>query len=103
MIYYLENVTVIGEELALLFSGGNEIYLDVSLLRKSCPCAVCQGEPDAMGRVLRPSVKYGLSSFDLVNYQVVGGYALQLFWGDGHSTGIYSYDYLQKLAKSLRE
>jgi DUF971 family protein len=28
----------------------------------------------------------------------VGGYALQLFWADGHSTGIFTFDYLRRLA-----
>ena len=50
-----------------------------------------------MGRVLRPLVKYGARAFELEKYEVVGGYAIQLFWADGHSTGIYSYSYLQKL------
>jgi DUF971 family protein len=27
----------------------------------------------------------------------VGGYALQVFWADGHNTGLYSYDLLREL------
>ncbi len=50
-----------------------------------------------MGRVIRPQVEYGEGSFDLARYEIVGGYALQLFWLDGHNSGIYSYDYLRKL------
>jgi DUF971 family protein len=29
--------------------------------------------------------------------EVVGRYALQIFWSDGHSTGIYAFDYLRSL------
>jgi DUF971 family protein len=29
--------------------------------------------------------------------EYVGRYALQFNWSDGHSTGIYSYDYLRQL------
>ncbi len=93
----LQNAAVIGEELALVFDGGREIYLSLPMLRRACPCAACQGEPDALGRVVRPHVEHGPGAFDLRRYEPVGGYALQLFWADGHSTGIYSFDYLAKL------
>lgn len=99
MISTLENAALIGDELALLFADGSEAYLPCPLLRRACPCAVCQGEPDALGRVHRPTVAHGPRAFDLVRFEVVGGYAIQLFWGDGHSSGIYSYDYLRKLAE----
>jgi DUF971 family protein len=94
----LEQAVVIGDELALSFSDGSEFYLPLPMLRRACPCANCQGEPDAMGRVIRPRVEHGPKAFDLLKFEQVGGYALQLFWGDGHSSGIYSFAYLQKLA-----
>jgi DUF971 family protein len=88
---------LIGTELALAFSDGAEVYLPLPLLRRACPCAACQGEPDALGRVVRPLVEHGPRAFDLTRFEVIGGYALQLFWADGHSYGIYSYPYLIKL------
>lgn len=97
MILALEQATVIGTELALSFSDGYEAFLSLPMLRRACPCAGCQGEPDALGRVLRPRVEHGPKAFELLRFEVVGGYALQLFWGDQHSTGIYSYAYLRKL------
>lgn len=99
MTLILEQATVIGDELALSFADGYEAYLSLSLLRRACPCAACQGEPDALGRVLRPKVEYGPRAFDLTKFEAVGGYALQLYWADGHSTGIYSYIYFQKLSQ----
>jgi DUF971 family protein len=98
MTLILENATVIGNELALSFADGFEAYLELPMLRRACPCAACQGEPDAMGRVIRPRVEHGPRAYELQKFETVGGYAIQLFWGDGHSTGIYSYTYLQKLA-----
>ncbi len=98
MTLILENATVIGNELALSFADGFEAYLSLPLLRRACPCAACQGEPDALGRVIRPRVEHGANAYELLKFEAVGGYAIQLFWGDGHSTGIYSYTYLQKLA-----
>ena len=94
----LVNSAVIGDELALSFEDGTELYLALPMLRRACPCAVCQGEPDALGRVVKPKVEYGPKAFELLRYEVVGGYAIQPAWGDGHSTGIYSFDYLQRLS-----
>jgi DUF971 family protein len=37
-------------------------------------------------------------SFELVRLVPVGGYGVQPAWGDGHSTGIFSFDYLRRLA-----
>jgi len=95
----LENAAVIGNELALCFSDGFEAYLPLPLLRRACPCAACNGEPDALGRVVRPHVEHGPRAFELVKFEPVGGYALQFYWADGHSSGIYAFSYLQKLAE----
>jgi DUF971 family protein len=51
-----------------------------------------------MGRVLRPVQQIGPRGFELLRSEAVGGYALQLFWADGHSTGIFTFDYLRRLA-----
>ena len=80
----LEQAALIGNELALSFADGLEAYLPLPMLRRACPCALCQGEPDAMGRVIRPKVEHGPKSFELLKFETVGGYALQLFWADGH-------------------
>jgi DUF971 family protein len=29
----------------------------------------------------------------------VGTYAIQPVWGDGHATGLFSYEYLRQVAK----
>jgi DUF971 family protein len=44
------------------------------------------------GKVLTPK------AFELVRITGVGGYAVQPVWADGHSTGIYSFDYLKRVA-----
>ena len=69
------------------------------MVRRACPCAACQGEPDALGRVLRPVVELGPLAFDLEKFETIGGYALQLYWADGHSSGIFSYRYLIELSE----
>ena len=93
----LVQATVIGRELALAWGDGTESFVPFEKLRRMCPCAECQGEPDALGRVLRPQRSFGEGAFELAGFQAVGGYALQLRWGDGHQSGIYSFELLRKL------
>ena len=88
---------VIGDELALAWSDGCEHYINLKRLREACPCAVCQGEPDAMGFVVKPTVIHTEKSFLALRMHQVGGYALQITWADAHSSGIYTYDLLRRI------
>jgi DUF971 family protein len=38
----------------------------------------------------------------LAGFGMVGGYALQPHWADGHESGIYSFQYLRRLAEATR-
>ena len=72
-------------------------------LRNACPCATCGDERKSQGRkagqpkakpaellpMYSPPVKPGSA-------QAVGRYALQFNWLDGHSAGIYSWEYLRR-------
>ena len=93
----LANVQLIGDELAMQWNDGVESYLALERFRRARPCATCGGEPDVLGNISRPDVSYTPPSFELVGWQLVGGYALQPRWGDGHSTGLYSFQYLRRL------
>ena len=95
------NIQQIGNELAIQWNDGTESYLDLQFLRRACPCAACGGEPDVLGNIMRPNVSYSDNSFDLSGFEIVGGYALQPQWRDGHSTGIYSFQYLRRLSQSV--
>lgn len=93
------NLQLIGEELAISWKDGKESFLRLEFLRKACPCAVCGGEPDVMGRIFKPTVSYGPNSFQLRGFQIVGGYAIQLKWGDGHDSGLYTFSFLRRLSE----
>jgi DUF971 family protein len=94
------NVQQIGTQLAVRWNDGTESFIELELLRRSCPCAACGGEPDVLGRIQRPMVNYEPASFRLQGFAPVGGYALQFRWADGHNTGIYSFDYLHRLSEN---
>jgi DUF971 family protein len=96
----LRNAQLIGNELALAWNDETESYFALEFLRRACPCAACGGEPDVIGNVSRPRVNYTEKSFQLIGFDRVGGYALQPHWADGHSSGIYSFTYLRRLAQA---
>ena len=91
------NIQQIGSELAIQWNDGTETFLHLRFLRTACPCAACGGEPDVLGTVVRPKVSYNEQSFLLNGWKMVGGYALQPIWGDGHDSGLYSYQYLRRI------
>ena len=94
------NIQHIGDELAIAWNDGTETFLKLEMLRRACPCAACGGDPDVLGEVSRPHVTYTATSFQLVGFDLVGGYALQPRWADGHSSGIYSFSYLRRLGQA---
>jgi len=62
-------------------------------LRAACPCAECKAyrtDEDPLRRAL-------FVSTGLDGAQLVGNYALQLLWDDGHRFGIYTWEFLRSL------
>lgn len=94
------NIQQIGNELAISWNDGVESYFGLELLRRACPCAACGGEPDVLGNISRPQVSYNERSFELAGFELVGGYAVQPRWADGHNTGIYTFTYLRRLGQA---
>ncbi|MGA3172552.1 MAG: DUF971 domain-containing protein [Chthoniobacteraceae bacterium] len=92
------NLQPIGDELAIAWNDGHESYIKLETLRRHCPCAGCSGEADILGRVVKPKVTHTEASFRLRGHHLVGGYGWQPTWEDGHATGIFSFDFLRRLA-----
>jgi len=69
-------------------------------LREACPCVECRGGHQYMGRQHEPDNLLELKparSYKIKEIHMVGNYALQPVWDDGHQTGIYTWDYLWRL------
>jgi len=89
----------IGDELAIKWDDGSESYVKLERLRRYCPCAGCKGERDIMGNLYKgPEKSLSPEAFELARLTMVGGYAVQPFWKDGHATGLFSFDYLRRVA-----
>ena len=75
-------------------------------LRQMCPCAECaiirhRGQdihslfsPQGDGDITLIEVSADIQPLDI---QLVGRYALQFSWNDGHSSGIYPFDVLREI------
>ncbi len=63
-------------------------------LRENCPCASCVEEFTGKRMITSGSIS---STLERVDVSPVGKYALNFAWSDGHTTGIYTFDYLRQL------
>lgn len=82
-------------ECKIVWKDGQQSLYPALLLRKNCPCAACRGGHGgkigaATGQITGPMA--------FKDYNYVGRYALAFLFSDGHSAGIYSYDFLRDLA-----
>jgi prepilin-type processing-associated H-X9-DG protein len=80
-----------GKQLTVLWSDGHVSRFEVQYLRDQCPCATCKNERE-QGMSLLPLYVEG--KYIIMKIEQVGSYAISMLWGDGHATGIYSWDYL---------
>ena len=112
----LPRIAVTPEKVRVLLSEGKGMEIDwvdghrsawsFPWLRDACPCATCVEERKNEGRKAgQPKSK---SATLLPMYaplakpksaQAVGRYAIQFNWLDGHSGGIYSWEYLRRVCQ----
>ena len=82
--------------LRITWADGHISQFTAARLRRACPCAQCVNEWTGQ-RVLKPeSVAEELIINDL---SLVGRYAINFRWSDGHETGIYRFRDLRELSK----
>lgn len=94
-----KDIQQIGDELAIKWEDGSESFVKLETLRRHCPCAGCKGEVDVMGNLYKnPDRPLPHRAFQMQKFSFVGGYGFQPVWGDGHATGIFSFDYLKNVA-----
>lgn len=88
------------ERLEIVWANHTTSIIPLRVLRKFCPCASCQGERDLLGRQLLPVVRTIYDGpITALGAELVGNYAVRILWSDQHSTGIYSFEYLRRLAE----
>jgi len=81
-------------EVTIEWSDGSESRYTAVQLRRSCPCAACIDEWTGQKTLDERSVPDDLA---FKHISIVGRYALNFHFTDGHDTGIFSFAYLRKL------
>ncbi len=83
-------------EVSIKWSDAAETRFAAPDLRRACPCAGCVHEWTGE-KILKPtSVSDDLT---LSSVGIVGRYALNFIFSDGHDTGIYTFNYLRQLSE----
>ncbi len=85
------------QSLIVKWKDGSTSEIPWTKLREACPCAECtnvHGDADPLRLKLAPNTH-------LVSVDYVGNYAVQPHWGDGHSAGLFTWNYLRELAGLL--
>ncbi|HTP80854.1 MAG TPA: DUF971 domain-containing protein [Bacteroidota bacterium] len=87
------------DQLSIDWDDGHKSVISLKSLRDRCPCASCRGETVLL-RTYTPAPQPDLpGKYSLKSAEQVGYYALQLRWGDGHETGIYTWELLRSLCE----
>jgi len=76
----------------------------LEFLRRECPCASCSearrapAKPANPLRVLQAHEIVG-NDVEIRQAEIVGRYAINFKWSDGHAEGIYPFDFLRSLCQ----
>ena len=81
---------------SIRWSDETETSYSAPQLRRKCPCAGCVNEWTGE-KVLDPSNVSDDLTFSSIS--IVGRYALNFHFSDGHDTGIFSFTYLRELSE----
>ena len=84
-------------QVRITWGDGYKSVYTFEYLREICPCAVCKelhGPAPETAEMPVPAAVAELLPERPV--EMVGNYALQFFWVDGHNSGIYGFDYLRQ-------
>src|SRR5687768_1535240 len=91
-------------ELLIRWLDGHEAKFPFRYLRDRCPCANCSKQAPAPAAAkpgmlpMMPVLAQGASGpADILELSAIGRYAVNFVFGDGHSSGIYSYEYLRQI------
>ena len=74
-----------------------EDRLPFRFLRGECQCAQCVNEWTG-ARILDPATLP--LDISIERMELVGAYAVRIFWSDGHQTGLYTWERIRGLGTS---
>lgn len=84
------------DTLTIEWSDGHLSVYPYRYLRDKCPCASCVELGSRTPVADNPFPIVGAKPLQPERAELVGRYAVQIFWTDSHSAGIYSFHYLRE-------
>ena len=81
-------------DVLIKWKDGHESLFLAHLLRFLCPCAGCVDETTGRRMLTEAMIAEDVHPLKI---NLVGRYAIQIDWSDGHRTGIYSFTKLREL------
>jgi DUF971 family protein len=91
------NIAAIGNEIAISWEDGTESFVAMDRLRAHSPSAENIGERDLLGVQYGGTDRKDFTGVSVTGWRIIGGYAVQFDFSDGHNTGLYPFDYLRTL------
>ena len=85
-------------KLELAFDNGSRFELPCEFLRVYSPSAEVRGHGPG-----QEVLQIGKENVNIEKIEPVGNYAIQLYFDDGHNTGIYSWETLYNMGKHQEE
>ena len=83
-------------DIQIRWNDGSESTYIARRLRLECPCAHCVDETTGKRILKEPAVPLDVHPTAI---EPVGRYGISVYWSDGHSTGIYTWEKLYTLAQ----
>lgn len=88
------------QKLFIEWADGAHSELSLAELRRICPCATCRTERESQGANPLRVLKADPTGVRVVSAKLVGTYAIQFDWSDGHNTGIFDFRFMRSLGSS---
>lgn len=90
-------VKIADQQLHIEWKDGKQSDFSLAQLRRACPCATCRTEREQQGNNPLRILKADPTGVRVVTARLVGAYAIQFDWSDGHNTGIFDFRFLRSL------
>lgn len=86
------------QRLLVEWTDGSRSDVTFDELRRRCPCAACRTEREDQDANPLRILKSDPAKLRVTDAKLVGNYAIQFFWSDGHNTGIFDFGTLKTIS-----
>ncbi len=93
-------VKIAEQRLVVDWKDGAQTSHSFQALRHVCPCATCKTERESRSENPLHILKADPTGLKVVGAKLVGNYAIQFTWSDGHDTGIFDFRFIRSMDAS---